>query len=129
MGFYWLRSQIHFHCLLKRIRQQHLTLSSTLHKFSSISKRLCITTTGADPGFFLGGGALVYCSTSTPINDIVFFWQNTSCIRKPQVISGGGGGRTPCTLPLAPPLNYVGTGSNQSPVVFCLMRLVIGWDE
>ena len=24
-----------------------------------------------------------------------FFWQNTSCIRKPQVISGGGG-RTPC---------------------------------
>ena len=24
--------------------------------------------TGADPGFFLGGGALVSCSTSTPIN-------------------------------------------------------------
>ena len=47
---------------------------------------------GADPGFFLGGGALVSCSTSTPINHIVFFLQNTSCIRKPQVISGGGGG-------------------------------------
>ena len=31
-----------------------------------------------------------------------FFLQNTSCIRKPQVISGGG--RTPCTLPLDPPL-------------------------
>ena len=46
---------------------------------------------GADPGFFLGGGALVSCSTSTPINHIVFL-QNTSCIRKPQVISGGGGG-------------------------------------
>ena len=46
--------------------------------------------TGADPGFFSGGGALVSCSTSTPINHIVFF-QNTSCIRKPQVISGGGG--------------------------------------
>ena len=28
---------------------------------------------GADPGFFLGGGALVSCSTSTPINYIVFF--------------------------------------------------------
>ena len=28
--------------------------------------------TGADPGFFLGGGALVSCSTSTPINHIVF---------------------------------------------------------
>ena len=32
-----------------------------------------------------------------------FFLQNTSCIRKPQVISGGGV-RTPCTLPLDPPL-------------------------
>ena len=61
-------------------------------------------TTGADPGFFLGGGALVSCSTSTPINHIVFFWQNTSCIRKPQVISGGRGVLTPCTLPLDPPL-------------------------
>ena len=28
---------------------------------------------GADPGFFLGGGALVSCSTSTPVNHIVFF--------------------------------------------------------
>ena len=61
---------------------------------------------GADPGFFLGGGALVSCSTSTPINHIIFFLQNTSCIRKPQVISEGRGGgvRTPCTLPLDPPL-------------------------
>ena len=52
---------------------------------------------GADPGFFLGGGALVSCSTSTPINHIVFL-QNTSCIRKPQVISGRGG-----VHPLHPP--------------------------
>ena len=60
---------------------------------------------GADPGFFLGGGALVSFSTSTPINHIVFFFlQNTSCIRKPQVISGGWGVCTPCTLPLDPPL-------------------------
>ena len=49
---------------------------------------------------FLGGGALVSCSTSTPI-------KNTSCIRKPQFISGGGEGvRTPCTLPLDPPLRW-----------------------
>ena len=63
--------------------------------------------TGADPGLFLGGGALFSCSTSTAINHIVFFFflQNTSCIRKPQVISGGGGVRTPCTLPLDPPLS------------------------
>ena len=64
-----------------------------------------VQSTGADPGFFLGGGALVSCSTSTPINHIVFFFlQNTSCIRKPQVISGGV--RTPCTLPLDPPLEH-----------------------
>ena len=41
---------------------------------------------GVDPGFFLGGGALVCCSTSTAINHTVFFLQNTSCIRKLQVI-------------------------------------------
>ena len=59
---------------------------------------------GADPGFFLaGGGALVSCSTSTPINHIVFFLfgQSTSCIRKPQVILGRGGGRV--AQPLHPP--------------------------
>ena len=57
---------------------------------------------------FLGGDALVSCSTSTPINHIVFFFlQNTSCIRKPQVISGGV--RTPCTLPLDPPLIHQAT--------------------
>ena len=38
------------------------------------------TLAGADPGFFLGGGALVSCSTTTPIN------------------------QTLCTLPLDPPL-------------------------
>ena len=54
---------------------------------------------GADPGFFLGGGALVSCSTPTPINHIVFFFQNTSCIRKPQVISEGGGDAHPLHPP------------------------------
>ena len=39
----------------------------------------------------------------------IFLGGNISCIRKPQVISGGGGGkeegvRTPCTLPVDPPL-------------------------
>ena len=57
------------------------------------------TSPGADPGFFLGRGALVSCSTSTPINHIVFFLQNTSCIRKPQVISEGEGS----VHPLHPP--------------------------
>ena len=57
--------------------------------------------TGADPGFFVGGGALVSCPTSTPINQIFFFYRIpvVSCIRKPQVISGGGG----VAHPLHPP--------------------------
>ena len=65
-----------------------------------------INNPGADPGFFLGGGALVSCCTSTPINHIVIFGgggQHTSCIMKPQVIPGGGV-HTLCTLPLDPPL-------------------------
>ena len=64
---------------------------------TSIRLNLRVEFPGADPGFFFGGGALVSCSTSTPINHI-FFWQNTSCIRKPQVISGGEGAH-----PLHPP--------------------------
>ena len=44
---------------------------------------------------------LLYFNTNKPH---IFFLQNNSCIRKPQVISRGGGGvRTPCTLPLDPP--------------------------
>ena len=55
---------------------------------------------------FFGRGCtrlLLYFNTNKPHS---FFLQNTSCIRKPQVISGaqGGGVRTPCTLPLDPPL-------------------------
>ena len=37
-------------------------------------RKACIVHAGADPGFFLGGGALVSCSTSTPINHIVSFF-------------------------------------------------------
>ena len=74
--------------------------------YISETRQCLVSRSGADPGFFLGGGALVFCSTSTPINHIVFFSsQNTSCIRKLQVISGGGV-HTPCTLPLDPPLSF-----------------------
>ena len=56
--------------------------------------------TGADPGFFVRRGCtrpLLYFNTNK---------QNTSCIRKPQVISGGGGGvRTPSTHPQDPSLD------------------------
>ena len=78
-----------------------------------------LVVTGADPGFVLGEGALVSYSTSTPINHIVFFFlQNTSCIRKMQVISEGGGVRTPCTFPLDPPLCNVS---------FCWWLIAVMW--
>ena len=53
---------------------------------------------------FLGGGALVSCSTSTPINYIVFFFCRIPVVWKTAGHLGGGGVRTPCTLPLDPPL-------------------------
>ena len=48
---------------------------------------------------------LLYFSTNKPHS--FFFLENTSCIRKPQVISGGV--CTPCTLPLDPPLHSQAT--------------------
>ena len=64
-----------------------------------------------DPGFFLGGCALVSCSTSTPINHIVFSF---FAERIPVVLEncrssqgGGGGLHTPCTLPLDLPLGLL----------------------
>ena len=87
---------------------------------------------GRIPDFFLGGGALVSCCTSTLINHIVvvvvvvvfFFLQNTSCIRKPQVISGRGGG---VAHPLHPPARSAppwtkATEDDESPQ-FCLSFL------
>ena len=43
-------------------------------RFLHSVKRVFLYLTGADPGFFLGGGALVSFSTSTPINHKVFFF-------------------------------------------------------
>ena len=54
---------------------------------------------------FFGRGCsrlLLYFNTNKPHR--FFFLQNTSCIRKRQVISRGGGVRTPCTHPLDPPV-------------------------
>ena len=82
-----------------------ITLSQISYSWSTSSSNLKVSNNRGGSRIFLGGGALVSCCTSTPINHTVFFLQNTSCIRKPQVISWGGGVRTPCTLPLDPPLN------------------------
>ena len=64
----------------------------------------CVLRNRGGSGIFFRDGCtrlLLYFNTNKPHR---FFWQNTSCIRKPQVISGGGGLRTPCTLPLDLPL-------------------------
>ena len=68
--------------------------------------RLTLTHAGADPGFFLEGGALVSRSTSTPINHIFFFFGRIPVVLENRRSSQGGGGgvRTPCTLNLDPPL-------------------------
>ena len=67
---------------------------------------LCAANLGADPGFFfLGGGALISYSTSTPINHIVFsFFCRVPIVLENRMSSRGREGRTPCTLPLDPPL-------------------------
>ena len=137
----WLYQLYIYHYYLSHDRRTHYTyynLHYNLHSFaflrsgSSHVSRLpsliwktpknnaCYAGSGADPGFVLGRGALVSCSTSTPTNHIVlFFLQNTSCIRKPQVISGGV--RTPCTLPLDPPLLWGhGTQKQQADWVLVL---------
>ena len=62
---------------------------------------------GADPGFFLGGGALVSCSTSTPINHIVCFFFRRVPVVLENRWSSQGGVRTPCTLPLDPHLSFI----------------------
>ena len=65
--------------------------------------QMTISSSGADPGFFLGGDALVSCSTSTLINHIVFFFDRIPVVLENRR-SSQGRGRTPYTLPLDPPL-------------------------
>ena len=60
---------------------------------------LSISGSGADPRFLLGGGALICCSTSTPINHIVFFLAKYQLYEKTAGHLGGGGG----VHPLHPP--------------------------
>ena len=47
--------------------------------------------TGADPGFFSGGGALISCSTSTPITHIFFFAEYQLYKKTKGHLRGGGG--------------------------------------
>ena len=58
---------------------------------------------GGSRTFFRRGCTRLLLHFNTNKPHTFFFLQNTSCIRKAQVISGGGV-CTPCTLPLDPPL-------------------------
>ena len=64
---------------------------------------------GADPGFFLGGGALVSRSTSTPINHIVFFFFRIPVVLENRRSSQGGGGGVapPAPFPQMRPCNHM----------------------
>ena len=85
----------------------HLLLKNVciFTSFPSIFPASCLPYWGGSRIFVRRGCTrlLLYFNTNKPHS--FFFLQNTNCIRKPQVISGEGGGvRTPCTLPLDPPL-------------------------
>ena len=58
-----------------------------------------VEVSGADPGFFLGGGALVSCSTSTPINNIVFFFRRIPVVLEIASHLRGEGGAHPLHPP------------------------------
>ena len=69
--------------------------------------------TGADRGFFLRGGGLVSCSTSTPINHIffLFFFAEFQLYKKTAGHLGGGGAHplhpSPRSAPVIRKINAV----------------------
>ena len=81
----WFKKTEHLTCLqqftCKRMQYSKLVLWKGHH---------LSVEAGADPGFILWGVAVVSCSTSTPINHIVFFCR-IPVVLENQVISGWGG--------------------------------------
>ena len=74
-----------------------------------IGYRMCHvlrTFTGADSGFFLGGGALVSCSTSTPINPLVFFFCRIPVVLENRRSSRGGGAHPQHPPPRSAPASF-----------------------
>ena len=80
--------------VLSRWTQYFFNQDRRFHRVVSILKY----TSGADPGFLLGGGALVSFSTSTPINHIVFFF----FCRIPVVLENRGSSQGGGCAPPAP---------------------------
>ena len=82
-----------------------ITLSQISYSWSTSSSNLKVSNNRGGSRIFLGGGALVSCCTSAPINHTVFLCAEYQLYQKTAGHLGGGGVRIPCTLPLDPPLN------------------------
>ena len=97
-GFFWGGGGGALFGQKERIKEKIYCFTDLVSKPSSQSR-------GGSRIFFLGGGALVSCSTSTPINHIVFFGRIPVVLENRRSSRWGGGGGTSCTLPLDPPLS------------------------
>ena len=71
----------------------------TCKSFINLTPGTCFSLSQADPGFFLGGGALVSCSTSTPINHILFFCRIPVVLENRWSSWGGEGCAPPAPSP------------------------------
>ena len=60
--------------LVKRLKTRGREVQQQEYVENALIRDSDLSGAGADPGFFLGGGALVSFSTSTPINHIVSFF-------------------------------------------------------
>ena len=69
--------------------------TTALHREITSERMIFIEAPGADPGFFLGGGALVSYSSSTPKNHIVFFFAEYQLYYKTAGHLRRGGGCAP----------------------------------
>ena len=95
--FFWLITQSSLNKWQEEMCDEALRMSmweATIQNSSFFFKPYI---TGADQGFFLVGGALVSCSTSTPINHIVFFFCRIPVVLENRRSSQGG------VHPLHPP--------------------------
>ena len=70
IAFNHFRALSHSLLSLRRLRPAYSNYYSFFTSLKAHEVRQVLSKTGADPGFFLGGGALVSCFTSTPINHI-----------------------------------------------------------
>ena len=84
-------------------KKWHLNRNYAHAHFRILSGKRTVHYSRGGSRFFVRRGCtrlLLYFKTNKPLI-VYIFLQNLSCIRKPQVISGT---RTPCTLPVDPPL-------------------------